>query len=165
MLIVSDTTPIIALMKAERLEILGRLFKEVHLPRAVHKELVANSLYYKEAKLIEECPFLRVCDAANIQHVSALRETMGLDAGESEAIALAMEQRADLLLIDERKGRQTAKRMGVRITGTVGVLLRAYDKGLLSREEVMGCMEKFNLANIRIGRELHATVVRHLRQK
>lgn len=55
-----------------------------------------------------------------------------LDPGETEAIALAVEIGADLLLIDERKGRREAKLLGLRTTGLLGVLLEAKKAGLLS---------------------------------
>ena len=57
-----------------------------------------------------------------------------LDMGEREAIQLAEEQHADLLLIDERKGRMEAKRRGLRTTGTLGVLLSAGESKLIYPE-------------------------------
>lgn len=66
---------------------------------------------------------------------SAADETLStLDPGEREAIQLAEENRADLLLIDERKGRNEAKRRGIATTGTLGVLLAAGKPGLLNAE-------------------------------
>ncbi len=57
-----------------------------------------------------------------------------LDLGEREAIQLAEEKRAELLLIDERKGRLEAKRRGLLVTGTLGVLLSAGRRGLIDAE-------------------------------
>jgi predicted nucleic acid-binding protein len=55
-----------------------------------------------------------------------------LDAGEAEAIALTLEIEAKLLLMDERVGRETARHLGLRYTGLIGVLIEAKHKGLLS---------------------------------
>jgi predicted nucleic acid-binding protein len=57
--------------------------------------------------------------------VEQLQNTAQLAPGESEAIALALEINADLLLIDERRGRTEANRLGIRITGLLGVLVEA----------------------------------------
>ena len=63
-------------------------------------------------------------------------ELADLDLGEREAIQLAEEQHADLLLIDERKGRQRARQRGLKTTGTLGVLLSAGELGLIDSEVV-----------------------------
>ena len=57
---------------------------------------------------------------------------LDLDAGEAEAIALAVECQADLILLDERLGRQAAQRMGLTVAGTLGVVIAAKDRGILT---------------------------------
>ena len=68
--------------------------------------------------------------------VNLLRQDLG--AGESEAIVLAREVEADVLLMDERRGRNAAKRLGLTCTGLVGVLLEARRLGVLTDAESIG---------------------------
>ncbi len=65
----------------------------------------------------------------NTAPVEALRADLG--AGEAEAIALALERRADLLLMDERRGRAAAARLGINVIGAVGVVVEAKHRGLI----------------------------------
>ena len=73
--------------------------------------------------------------------VDLLRRATGLDKGESEAIILSDIYHADLLLMDEIKGRQVAKQMGLHLMGTVGMLRVAYEEKLLSYQDVVKCIE------------------------
>ncbi len=125
MIVVSDTTPIISLMKVGKLNLLKEMYGEVVIPFAVYDELTCNAAMAKEIITIEENQFLRVNEVDNHFAVNLLREQMNLGTGESEAIVLAESMQADLLLIDEKRARRIAKEMGIRITGTIGLLLHA----------------------------------------
>ena len=164
MIVVADTTPIITLMKLQRLDLLEKLFGTVLVPNAVYEELISNSNYLIEAQMVVECPFLKHCSVSDRQSIKILREIVGLDAGESEAIALAEEKCADLLIIDERKGRRVAKQMELKITGTIGILLQAFDCKILSQEEILSCAESLRNSRIRISDSLLELILVHMKE-
>lgn len=141
MIVVSDTTPIISLIKIERLNLLNQLFGEIQIPNAVYRELVSNNKYKQEANLIIQTNYIRKVDVKDKKSVDLLKRATGLDEGESEAIILSDETNADILLMDEIKGRQIAKQMGLNIMGTIGILITAFEEKLLSADEIKQCIE------------------------
>ena len=163
MIVISDTTPIISLMKVGRLELLQQLFDIVYIPMAVYKELTENESYPREAKIVQECDFLIVERVENEKSVTILRNLNGLDAGESEAIILAGEKQSDVLLVDENKGRQVAKKMGIAITGTIGILMQAFDERMLTREDIEECIEHLKESEIRISEKLYQILREHMK--
>ena len=154
MIVVSDTTPLISLMKASRLEVLQQLFGQVLIPTAVFDELTSNESFREEAQQIRDCPYIRVVSVSETKAVDVLRRSTGLDLGESEAIVYADDNKAQVLLMDEAKGRQVAKAMGLFIMGTVGVLLAAFDEKVLSAEDVKAALQRLRQANRRISDSL-----------
>lgn len=163
MLIISDTTPIISLAKVNRLYLLERIFGKVLIPKAVFEELTENSYYAEEAVLIRSCSFLVCENVRNQESVKILRNVTGLDAGESEAIVLYEELQADMIVIDERKGRKVAKQLNLKCVGTVGILLRAYDEKLITAEEVKECFEIFDRKGIRMSEMLKQYAMDYIR--
>ena len=130
MIVVSDATPIISLAKLNMIDLLGRFYNEVLLPKAVYDEVYQNPMFSAEAEIIQNCDFITVETVTQAQSVKILRAA-GLDLGESEAIVLADTLPNSLLLMDERKGRQIASSMGIQIIGTLGILLQAKKKRLV----------------------------------
>lgn len=155
MIVVSDTTPVISLMKAGQLELLRQFFGVVYIPEAVYRELTDNEAFSEEVRMVQGCEFLYVQKVDNGKSVAILQNFTGLDAGESEAIILADEMNSDLLLMDEHKGRQVAKKLGIRITGTIGILTQAFDEGMLTKEDVERCIERLKESGIRISEKLY----------
>lgn len=125
--VVSNTTPLIALLKISRLDILRELFTEISIPRAVYQEIEAG----KNKEYFQDVSRLNWIHIVEIHDKSALKYFLDLDAGESEAIVLATELEAGLLLMDEKLGRFHAKHAGLRVTGTIGVLIKAKKQGLV----------------------------------
>ena len=159
MIIVSDTTPIFSLTKINQLDLLEKLFENVKIPVAVYKELTTNPKFEQEANLIKNTTFIDVVSIVDTKSVSILQRATGLDRGESEAIVLAEEVKADFILIDERKGRMVAKQMGNQITGTLGIIIRSYKENLITSEIALQCFEQIKNSGIRIGDTLYNEVV------
>ena len=136
MIVISDTTPLISFLKIKRLDLLKTLFEIVQIPKSVFAELTENIKYRDEAEIIKNSIFIHVIDDIDENYVSLLRRSAGLDLGESEAIYLADSKKADLLLMDEARGREVAIRMGIKIMGTIGILGLAYEVSLISKEEI-----------------------------
>lgn len=163
MIVISDTTPIISLMKIDRLELLQKLFDVVYIPKAVYQELTENEAFPEEIRIVQECEFLYVEEVDNEKSVTILRNFTGLDAGESEAIILADEKHSDVLLMDEYKGRKVAKKLGITITGTIGILTQAFDEGMLMREDVEECIECLKESGIRISEKLYQRLLGYIK--
>lgn len=162
MIVISDTTPVISLLKTKRLDLLQKLFDVVYIPDAVYQELTGNQIYLEEIQMLQRCEYVRVEEVKNEKSVSILRNFTGLDAGESEAIILADEKQADVLLMDEHKGRQVAKKMGLAITGTIGILTQAFDERMLTGGEIEECIKCLKENDIRISERLYQNLREHI---
>ena len=101
MIVVSDTTPLISLLKINRIDLMEKLFGAVMIPTAVFDELTAGKRFQLEANQITQTKFIVVKPVTNPESASVLKRATGLDQGESEAIVLTDELKADLLLMDE----------------------------------------------------------------
>ncbi len=126
---VSNTSPISGLAYIGRLDLLRSQFSEVWIPAAVVRELRAHpdptSLAAIETAISEDWIKLASMTTSHLFNLLSLH----LHSGEAEAIALAAEMKADVVLIDEQEGRQFAAQAGISVTGALGVLLRARLKG------------------------------------
>ncbi|MGB0839997.1 MAG: DUF3368 domain-containing protein [Chitinophagales bacterium] len=124
MVIISDTSPITNLIQIGQLELLHALFGTITIPQSVFQEL---AYYEKQERIVSGCNWIIVKKVGNRKDVKQLSKY--LDLGEAEAIVLAKEYQADLLIIDERRGRNAAKEEGVEIIGLLGILVRAKQAG------------------------------------
>lgn len=132
MIVISDTSAITNLAAIGYLQLLPQLYGQVTIPEAVYRELIEIEPPVPGAAEVETAPWIDIRQVADSAVVERLQSEVRLDPGESEAIALALELNADLLLIDERRGRAEADRLGVRITGLLGILVEAKQKNLIS---------------------------------
>jgi predicted nucleic acid-binding protein len=128
-IVVSDASPLISLAATGQLNLLRHLYAEVVIPVAVHREITVSP-DASGAVALKAAAWIRVQAVQNHTLVEAL--SLSVDPGEAEAIALAVETEAELLLMDERRGRGAATRMGRRVVGVLGVLIEAKQHGHLS---------------------------------
>lgn len=158
MIVVSDTSPLSGLAIVNQLSLLKLLYGQVVIPPAVADELRRggqDDVRITEAMTMD---WLTVGSCSDDGLVSELQTTYRLDRGESEAIALALEMKADALLIDERLGRREASRLGLSITGVMGVLLASKRQNLV--ESVQPIVDNLiREAGFRISRQLYAEVM------
>lgn len=134
-IVISDTSPIRALHHLNLLHLLRDFFGTILVPPAVVRELEQGK---GTEGLLSLPEFIRVESPSDTDRVAALRNE--LDAGESEAIALAIEIRADLLLVDERKATRVALASGLQTIGVLGLLLRGKREGHIAA--VLPCVEQ-----------------------
>lgn len=129
MIIVSETSPLCNLAIVDFLWILQPIYQTVIIPQMVADELrQARSPKIKEILTLE---FVEIRTLTNTNLAKNLEIDRHLDPGEASAIALAVELKADELLIDERLGRQTAAEFGIHIVGILGILRVAKFRGLI----------------------------------
>jgi predicted nucleic acid-binding protein len=130
MIVVSDTSPINYLILTGYIEILPALFGAVLIPTEVFRELTRPNAPTLVREWTEQKPVW-----LEVRTVNQLIDILILDPGERDTIGLALELNADLLLVDDSDARIEAEALGLQITGTLGVLARAVDKGLISPAE------------------------------
>lgn len=128
-MIVSNTSPIINLACIDRLDLLPTLFDEIAIPDAVFHEIAVAVPNAPGASDVRMAPWIHRHPVVDRPLVTSLR--LELDPGEAEAIACAVETNAKFLLIDERRGRLVAQRLGLPVMGLIGALLLARKRGLI----------------------------------
>jgi len=165
MIVISDTTPLITLLKIDRLDLLQKLYDEIKIPNSVFEELTINNLFLEESEKIKNCDFLKIVSVSDREKVNFIQKTTGLDLGESEALVLCDELKSDLLLIDEVKGRFVAKQLGFSITGAVGILTFAYKSNFVTADEMKKYVEILRESRKSIGEKLLNGLLELVNQK
>ena len=118
--VISNNSPLVYLWHLDLLSLLRDLYTEVWIPREVEKKSRRDAL--------DNAPWIKVIDVPDPESVLADDR---LDSGEAAVLALAKEHEACLVIIDEKKARQVASKMGLLFKGTVGILLEGKENGLI----------------------------------
>jgi len=150
--VVADTSPLCYLLLIDQIDLLPLLFERVLIPKAVAAELAHTAADRKLREWIAMPPaWLEILEAPPTG-----AELRRLDAGEREAIALAEEVAADLVILDERKARQVALERGLSITGLLGLLVDAAERGLVELREVL---DRLRQTSFRVDPKLLASLL------
>lgn len=152
----SDSTPLIHLAKMGRLKLLREFFGEIIIPEAVYRECVLEGGDSEDALAIKNAKWIKVEKISDEKLKRAIM--LELDEGESEAIVLAIERNAELILIDDYDGREVARALGLKVVGTIGVLLRAKLLGKIEslREE----LERLKATGFWLSEELYERILK-----
>ena len=151
--VVSDASPLNYLALIDAVGVLPRLYSSVLIPPAVAAELSNPKAPTVVAALIRNPP-----SWLEVRRPNRVDYSLGLDAGETEAIALATELGIEAVLMDERKGRKQAKQKGLTPVGTLTILEQAAEDGWIDFEE---CVNRLGATSFR----LHPQVIDEVRER
>lgn len=143
--VIADTSVLIILDKIDKLEILKGIYKEIYTTPEVANE------YYKPI------PGWIIIESVKDKRYQTFIQTQ-VDIGEASTIALAVEKDDSLLIIDDLKARKLARRLGIKFTGTLGVINKAKVFGLI--DEIKPLLEKLKEINFRISDNILESLLR-----
>lgn len=129
--VVVNTTPLIALSHVGQLNILQKLYGEIIIPEAVYKELSVKIESVCKQAVDNSLSWIRVYNIKN-QMAKAVYKTQ-LHDGEVEVMILSREIAADIVIIDDANAKKHAKYLGLPVTGTLGVLIKAKQEGYIDK--------------------------------
>lgn len=156
MIVISDTSPISNLLLIDELEILKSLYGKLVIPKKVFDEIQALENFGIDTSFLQTATWIDIQNVSDFTLVKQLETEV--DAGEAEAIGLAIELKAERLLIDERIGRRVAQRYGLQITGLLGVLVSAKQTNLIpALKPILDKLIKY--AKFRVHPELYRQIL------
>jgi predicted nucleic acid-binding protein len=156
MIVVSDTSPLGSLALIDHLWLLKNIYGTVIIPKVVANEL--NAAQDTRIQNILNLEWIQIQSLGDPTIAENLRQSKNLDLGEAYAIALAVQLKADELLIDERIGRREAQHYGLSVIGLLGVLVIAKQRNLIFKvQPVMNAL--INQAGFRVSVQLYDRIL------
>lgn len=159
--VVSDTSPIMNLAAVGQLGLLQALYQRVFVPDAVIEDLEGIGSEGLAPIVSGAISWVERRSVTNASLVDSL--LLELDTGEAQAIALAVEMSAQLLLVDERRGRNVAARLDIKCIGTLGVLIEAKRKALVGAVKPI-LDDMIAKAGFWVGGSLYTRVLREVQE-
>lgn len=157
MIVISDTSPITNLAAIGKLDLLHLLYGSIVIPTAVYNELTNKPVPGTQS--VKTLSWIKTQSVPNLQRVNKILNSQNnIHQGEAEAIILAIETKANLLLMDEKRGRNLAKSYQIPVTGLLGILLQAKQQGAIT--SVKNLIDELRqIAEFRISQELYQTIL------
>ena len=149
--VVVNSTSLIGLCQIGQLRLLEALFGEIHISAEVYFEVAEKGKDKIGAEDIKNAHWIKRKEVKNPLAVSMLMAR--LDPGEAETIVLAIEIGADILVLDERYAREIAEEKGLTVIGTVALLKRAKEKGLIS--DLKKSLDQLRTAGFRLSDDIY----------
>ncbi len=149
--VVSNSSPLIHLGKIGLLDLLVDQFEQILIPRAVWREVVEEGGDEPEAKIIAGASWIKVHEVTPSPLLTTLLAI--LDKGEAEAIVLAVEIGADLILLDESDARRMAELYNLKKTGLLGVLIKAKQQNAV--QSLRLCLDQLRSTGFHLSEEVY----------
>jgi predicted nucleic acid-binding protein len=156
MIVVSNATPLIAMAMADRFDLLRSIFGRIYIPPGVYEEVVEEGGERFGAMEVRQAAWIQVIEAKDKLAIEVLEDDLG--KGESETIVLAREMQADWVLVDERLARRKLELLDVPTIGTLGILLKAKELGLL--HTIGPEVDKLRARGFRLGKQAYEDVLK-----
>jgi uncharacterized protein len=155
MIVVVNTSPLVALDRIGQIDLLPKLFGKVIRPQSVVDELKAGHSVYGGSDALYNASWIKTVDDPPEM---VLRKELG--AGETAVIALALKTKADLVILDDLAARNVAVELGLPVTGTIGVLLAAHQKGNLP--DLQGVVNSLKSSGFRISDAVITSILKFI---
>jgi predicted nucleic acid-binding protein len=167
--VLCNSGPLMALGKLNRLDLLAELYDKVQVPQAVYNEVVSQGLARGAPDALIVRLFLQrqgwPVVEVSLEVLSAYEPAVVLDPGEREVLALAQTLPDPLVLLDDEAARTEARRLELRVRGTLGILVQAFRRDLLSLSQVEWLLNEIAARpDIWIGSKLCSQVLKSLRE-
>jgi predicted nucleic acid-binding protein len=154
-LVISNTSPLFYLHRLGQLELLHKLYGRILVPEAVVEELKAGGDQGEDVPDIADYDWVEVCSVRLPEVVSLI---VDLGPGEAQVLAMALENPGSLAIIDDRLARELARARNIRITGTVGILLKAKQAGYI--RSVKSLLRTLIQLDFRLSEDVVDTILR-----
>lgn len=157
-IVIADASTLIGLLRIGQLYLLEKLFKKIIIPKGVYNEV---AVYRKEGfNVFKRSTYFIVKNVEDRVSTDFLMPSFG--KGEAEVLALAKEKKADLILLDEKRARKTARRAGFKVMGILGILIMSKNKGFIPL--VKPFIEKLNRQGFRISEKVIKRILKEVRE-